>query len=468
MKGPGDKKQSNLNKRTLVFALLPFAATLILLAAGWYYYLRSPDALTLRIAAGGRGSESFELATAISEIAAQGGTLKVELLESAGSSSSTALLTNNAADLAMVQADSVFPAGVTMIASLYPEFFQLLTRRDAPIRDFGDLAGKRVALAEQTSGQYRSFWLLANHYGLPAEQIRVTTVNGVDLIRELRQKTVDAVFRVRPTCNRELRLLLDNVDLKFVAIGQGAAIHLRYPALNSATLPQGAYRGSPPEPATDLPTVAIDRLLIARKEANAEAVRELTAVLFEKRRDLSQRTSLAGFTTAPNLEKGTLLPVHEGAIAYYDREKPSFLEANSDLIGVLLSLAAVVYSFVLWIKGRIEEGRKGRIDVYNLELAEINAAIAAANSRSGLEAHRAKLYEMLNRVIADLDEDRVAEEGFHTFAFTWGAVQKSLDDRWTMLDDHTRAGSSVSDLMRNEGRPGILSSGRPKRSTRTA
>lgn len=427
----GESGTTNLNRRRLAYALLPFLITIALFGLGvWYFYQSEEAPLHLKVAAGQPGSEAFELMKAVSEVAQLShNRLTIEIVPTTGSNDNITLLQKGVADVATVQADAVFPQNLSLVANLYPEFFQLLARPGVNIADFGDVAGKRVALAEQSSGEYRSFWLLANHYGLPAEMLRVTTTQGVDLIKELRDGTVDAVFRVKPPRNRELRLLIEITNLTFVPIVQGAAIHLRYPALNAALLPTGTYRGSPPMPMVDLPTVSLDRLLVARTNAPSDAIRELTAILFEKRRDLSQRTGLAGFIKAPDLEAGTLLPVHDGALSYYDREKPSFLEANSDLIGVLISIAAVLYSFILWIKGRLEEGRKGRIDVYNLELAKLSENIGQSASLNELDEHNGKLYAMLNTVIRDLDEDRVGEEGFHTFAFTWGAVQKAIDDR---------------------------------------
>jgi TRAP transporter TAXI family solute receptor len=425
----------NLNRRNLVYALVPVLMSLLLLgAAAWYFYLRAPQPMTLRIAAGEKGAEAFDLIKSISEVAHQSGSaLIVQVIPTAGSSENMSLLARGDADLATVQADAVFPQGLSLIARLYPDFFQLLARPESSMRDFGDVAGKRIALADQSSGQYRSFWLLANHYGLPAERISVTTVTGVDLINRLRDGSIDGVFRVRASRNRELRQIADNTQTVFVPIAQGNAIHLRYPALNAAILPHGAYRGMPALPAFDLPTVSIDQLLVSRGDADPAAIRELTSILFEKRRDLAQRSNLAGLIKAPDLDSGTLLPVHEGAVAYYDREKPSFLEQNSDLIGVLLSIAAVLTSIGLWIKRRLEEGRKGRIDVYNLQLAQLSEDIGRTFSSDELANQRTRLYAMLNKVIRDLDEDKVAQEGFHTFAFTWGAVQKAIDDQRGVL-----------------------------------
>jgi TRAP transporter TAXI family solute receptor len=427
----------NLNRRHLVYALVPVLISLVLLgAAAWYFYLRPTEPMTLRIAAGEKGAEAFDLIKAISEVAQQSGSpLIIQVIPTSGSNENISLIAKGGADLATVQADAVFPQGLSLVARLYPNFFQLLARPESSMRDFGDVAGKRVALADQSSGQYRSFWLLANHYGLPAERISVTTVTGVDLINQLRDGSIDAVFRVRASRNRELRQIADNTETVFVPITQGNAIHLRYPALNAAILPTGAYRGSPALPAFDLPTVSIDQLLVSRSGTGPAAIRELTSILFEKRRDLVQRASLAGLIKAPDLESGTLLPVHDGAIAYYDREKPSFLEQNSDLIGVLISIAAVLSSIGLWIKRRIEEGRKGRIDVYNLQLAQLSEEVGHTFTAEALADQRARLYAMLNRVIRDLDEDKVAQDGFQTFAFTWGAVQKAIDDQRDALQN---------------------------------
>ena len=83
----------------------------------------------------------------------------------------------------------------------------------------------------------------------------------------------------------------------------------------------------------------------------------------------------------------------------------------------------------MWLKRRWEEGQKGRIDVYNLELLQITEAARSCNSASSLIAQKEKLFDMLSNVVRDLDEDKIDGQGFHFFAFTWEAAFSVINAR---------------------------------------
>lgn len=204
---------------------------------------------------------------------------------------------------------------------------------------------------------------------------------------------------------------------------------MRRAALTPATIPKGMYSGRPPIPATTTPSVAAQQLLISRSDLPEEIARDLTAVMFENRRDLIINSRLAGFITKPDINKGTILPVHPGALAFYDRNQPTFLQENAEPIGVLFSIFAVMVSGGMWLKRRWEEGQKGRIDVYNLELVQITEAARSSTSPAALLTQKGKLFDMLSNVVRDLDEDKIDGEGFHFFAFTWEAAFSVIKSR---------------------------------------
>jgi TRAP-type uncharacterized transport system substrate-binding protein len=49
--------------------------------------------------------------------------------------------------------------------------YQLLVTEQSGIQTFSDLRGKRIALPPKGSGQYKSFWFLAEHYGLQPKDL---------------------------------------------------------------------------------------------------------------------------------------------------------------------------------------------------------------------------------------------------------------------------------------------------------
>lgn len=165
-----------------------------------------------------------------------------------------------------------------------------------------------------------------------------------------------------------------------------------------------------------------------------DVVRRVTATLFENQRELSLSLRLAGFVSQPTLGGATLLPVHPGAVAFYNRNQPSFFQENAEPIGVTVSVTAILMSLLLWAKRRWEEGQKGRIDVYNLDLLKLTSSARASVSADELASLRTQLFAMLDKVVNDLDQDKIDNQGFQYFAFTWRVALDAISRREQELD----------------------------------
>ena len=147
----------------LVVWLLTIGALLLWLGAS------RQDRLTL--GGGPAGSESLALTKAIAEVInASDEGLYVSVFETGGSYENLRLLKNRRIDLAEIQADAASSDGVLGLMSLYNDAYHLIVRGDSGINSFPDLRGYRVAIPPGTSGQFKSFWFLAAHYGIsPAD-----------------------------------------------------------------------------------------------------------------------------------------------------------------------------------------------------------------------------------------------------------------------------------------------------------
>ncbi|MDJ0651130.1 MAG: hypothetical protein QNJ60_20745 [Xenococcaceae cyanobacterium MO_188.B19] len=48
---------------------------------------------------------------------------------------------------------------------------------------------------------------------------------------------------------------------------------------------------------------------------------------------------------------------------------------------------------------------------------------------------RSHLFEILAKVVVDLDQDRVSPESFQSFTFTWKVAMRAVTHRETLLRD---------------------------------
>jgi TRAP transporter TAXI family solute receptor len=399
-----------------------------------YIILTAPLSIKLKLGADQVNSEPHEMASAIAHVVGRSHPgIEIQVVSTGGSSENMSLLANGRLDLALVQADVISRDNVSLLAVLYPDLFQLVVRTDSGIKTLKDLEGSRIALPPVTSGQYRAFWFLANHYGLAPERINAIPMKTNAADDAIVKGDVDAVFRVRGPRNTSIRILFGRADLKFIPIDQGEAMNLRRPAFTPDTLPKGAYQGDPPIPSSALNTVAVDRMLVARDDVPEEVIRTITAVLFEKRRDLALRTPLAALIRQPKIEQGTLLPVHQGALSYFDREKPSFLEEKAEFLALVLSFLVVLYTLALAFTRRLAERQKSRIEDYAGELLKLEKAGKSAQTIPDLDIHKVRLTEILAEVVEDMRGHHINAAGLQLFSFVWESVNYTINDHEEQL-----------------------------------
>lgn len=403
-----------------------------LLAIGVTWFLGSRR-VSIVIAGGPRSGETFELATAIATVLREAAPdLVVEVYETGGSEDNVRLIEEGRVDLATAQADTQVGDRVQGVASLYFDAYQLVVNADTDIRRFPDLSGHRIAIAPTHSGQNRSFWFVAQHYGLGREDLTALPMSENAADFAVTQGQVDAVFRVRTPGNPSIRELMRSHPMRVVPIGQSAALSLRQPSISPGIIPVGSYRGYPPLPDRDLPTAVLERLLVARADLDPNVVHRVTRTLFEWRTRLIGESKLSGFIR-PLGEAGELsLPVHPGAQRYYDREKPSFVQRNARTLSGLMSVVAILTSAGLALRARFLRMHRVRMGDYNLELMEIAEQARQSSSPDTLPALKDQLVEILRRVVADLDRETVTQDEFEHFSFTWQAVDALVRDRQTL------------------------------------
>ena len=155
----------------------------------------------------------------------------------------------------------------------------------------------------------------------------------------------------------------------------------------------------------------------------------IAKVLFERRLELQAQTPLAGFITRPNLNAGTFIPVHQGALDFYNRNEPSFIVDKADFIALLVTIFIFLGSGLLGIRRRWKEKQKNTIDFYTHQLMDTMRSVQAMRDEGSLAKCILDLRGTLETVIDKLDKDEVNAEGFQFFSFVWGATLHAIEER---------------------------------------
>ena len=388
----------------------------------------------LVLASGSNTGEYYAFSQAFAEVVSQNHpNIQIEVIETNGSAENMTLLSQDDAQLALVQSDTPVKRPVRAVARLFPEMFHLMARKDANIQTIADLRNKRVALMPEGSGSYSLFWPLSEHYGLQAEDFSPRPLPPQAAHQALLAGDVDALFRVITLGNPAVKAVLQNNSIELLAIEQVDALRLSLPYLEAQAIPKGTYDGGQPLPSQDLPVVGVNALLVTHEGLPDDLVNTLTTTLYLYRNELVSRYPRAALIRLPNSSNDLGLPLHPGAQAFYDRDEPEFIVEYAEPIGLLLSISILLgsslWQFRLWLVGR----QKNRADRYNLELLELIDQINQTEDLRELGELRRKLFTILKEVVSDLDNDRISFASFESFTFPWEIAMSSLRHQESVL-----------------------------------
>ncbi|MGH1351704.1 MAG: TAXI family TRAP transporter solute-binding subunit [Methyloligellaceae bacterium] len=428
-----------LNRNTII-AIVTSALAITVLAGFSYWLLKPETTPTLRMASGGPGGTYYAFSTALSEIVnSYSKKIRIEVVESSGSNDNADRLQKGITELGLLQSDTVVGKNVSIAARLFPEMFHLIARADSNIKSVSDLKGRRLALPPKTSGSTALFSTLRNHYELGEDAIEVQYGSLNEGMQSLKEGKADALFVVMAMGNDKIKHIIKSQDLELISIDQAPAISLYHPALKSGKIPVGAYSGEKPIPSKPISIISVDSLLAVNKNVDAKYVKELTAILFEKRQELIRKISQGAFIAQPSDQHRLSFDIHEGAEQFFHKNDPPFLVEYAEQIGLGITVLLLLLSSVWQLRSWLSDSRKNRADHYNKDLVELSERVNTTSSREELEVIREELFKIFKLIIDDIDNDKIEEKSLQSFSFAWEVALTNLNHRQLVLNDKASA-----------------------------
>jgi len=425
------------------------AASVCLIGGLAFTWFQASKTQRLTLAAGTRSGESYILGNALKTVVERHyPKIRITLLETGGTVENLQALEDGRAQMAAAQADVLPGPKARIVAILYDDTFQLLVGKDSPFQTFASLRGKRIALS-QSGGQFQSFLRVADHFGLRRSDFQFAGSSDENAEEAFSDGKADALFRVRALGNPSVQRLAQSGKIRFLPIEHAAAMKIKQPAFEAALIPEGAYLGNPPVPAQDLPTVAVHRTLLARAGVGDAAIRAVTAVLMEQRQEIMQAIPermtelrlLLAQVRQPEQQAGLGPALHPGALSFYNKDKPSFLQANADYVGLLLTLVLMAASWIWELKRWMQRQQKTTADQYSNRAVDLMGSAQGANSLPALEEIWRELLAILTQAVHDLDADKLSEDSFNSFRSILQMAMDVTRDRRAIL---TAAGAAAS------------------------
>ncbi|XWN31324.1 MAG: TAXI family TRAP transporter solute-binding subunit [Devosia sp.] len=388
---------------------------------------------TLRVSTGTDGGTYAAFARALKRTIADETPAALEILPSAGANQNARRIGTDEADMGLIQSDTPVAHNTVIVARLFPEVFHLVVRLGAGIETVGDLRGKTVGLMPTGSGSNELFARLLRHYELPLAEL--TVVNGdlrghADAITE---GSIDAFFMVVALGNNTIEQIIEQAPVQLISIDQAEAMALFDPALRASVVPLGTYSGERPVPAAPIEVVAVDSLLAVRRDLPDSTVEALTRSLFEKRQEMVRILPQAAFVSAPTEQDRLVFGVHPGAELYYSQDDPIFIVEYAEPMALGVTAFALLLSGLWQARIWLSNARKNRADQYNLRIIEILAKVDTVTGAADVERIRRDLFDIFEKVIVDLDNDRIEEKSLVSFSFAWQVAASTLNHRELVL-----------------------------------
>lgn len=431
---------STMNRSRWLNFLVAIVAIAAVAVGGWFWINRDVPLIHLKVGAGPFRSDSYELMKEAADVVErQSDLIRLDAVATRDSSRNISLLNDGDLDLVTIRSDTPVLSNIRLVADLFPDYFQIITHPHSQIFAVSSLIGKKVAIPPFGTDEFRSFWIIAEHYDLPITDVKWLAMPIQKAAADLLAHRIDAVFTVRSLRDRILLDLfadakLKHIPIKLIEIDQAEAIALKWPFLFSASIPKGTYGGNTATPLRPQITPAVTRVLVTRKDIEPAAIAELTRVLFQHRLDLTIRFALASAIRQPDDSKGLNVPLHEGAAMYYDRNQPNFLQENAEPLALMVTLFAMIASGLFALRSGFLLKQKNRMDSYNYVLLDIAEKARQSSDANTIREMKGEMFTLLETTVRALDTDEVTEEGFQSFSLLWDSVREVLNERLVEID----------------------------------
>jgi len=284
----------------------------------------------LSIATGGTGGTYYPMGGGIAEVInnhVEGASAVAEV--TGASVENMGLIATGDSDFAIALADTVYQAytgtgrfegqqieATRALASLYPNVIQIVTLADSGIASLQDLVGKRVSVGAPGSGTEVNAATILNANGITYDDIEEQRLNFNETADALRDGDIDAGFwSVGPPTSSILNLAVTR-DIAILALSDAevAAAQEAEPVFTAYEMAGGLYEGVP----DPVPTIGIPNVFVVSADMDEELAYQVTKAIFDNIAELQAVHPAANDTTVEFTLSATPVPLHPGAIRFYE------------------------------------------------------------------------------------------------------------------------------------------------------
>ncbi|HVL55719.1 MAG TPA: TAXI family TRAP transporter solute-binding subunit [Burkholderiaceae bacterium] len=289
-------------------------------------FVSAAHAQQVRLMTGPQGGSWYPLGGAISNIASKEG-IRIQVLPGAGVANVRAVdggkadmgFGNSITTVDGVAGRAPFETAtknVCNVATLYPQYFQIVVNADSGINSLADVKGKSIAVQPRgNTAEFISQQML-EVYGLKyTDMARVSYVSYTDAVSLMKDNNaqlftlgtlIPASAIMDLAASREIRLL-DVPEDKFQAMRK------LNPGYTKLTIPANTY----PKQTKEVQAIGYATHLIARCDLDENVVYQVVKGLVENKNDLASIAKVMGDINPKMMAEDIGVPLHKGAAKFY-------------------------------------------------------------------------------------------------------------------------------------------------------
>ena len=291
---------------------------------------------SLSIATGGTGGVYYPTGGAYAEVINNYVDGYSAVAEVTGASvENVGLISRGDSDIALALADTVYQAytgtgrfgpegelpqlsNLRALGSAYPNAIHLVTLEGSGITSLADLAGKRVSMGAPGSGTELSAAAILGANGLTYDDIDEQFLNFNETADALRDGQVDAGFWSVGPPTSSILSLAETRDINIIGFSEDELNNAL--AVNDVftayTLPGGTYGGQD----EDVVTIGTPNVIVVAEEMDADLAYAIVSAIYTNIADVIAVHPSANNTTPEFSLAATPIPLHEGALRYYQEQ----------------------------------------------------------------------------------------------------------------------------------------------------
>jgi NMT1-like family len=394
-------------RRFMVGAIIGSLA-LIATAVAVFVYFERPT--ILRVAIPRDSDDQAIFAVAMRSFAEAREAIRLKLVPVENLAQSAHALEEGHADLAVVRSDLSMPPSGQTILIMRRDALLFLAPSQSGLHGVDELRGHKIGVLQSPSaGKVDNRQLLdavLAQYDVPLDSVQRVYLTIAEVPQALAEQKIDTLLAVGVPGSDALTGVVNAVATAegdqpvFLPVAEAKAIAQRSPAFEGVEVLRGAFGGAQPKPAADFETLGVSTRLVARNRLGNKTAGALTRLMLAARPSIAATVPIANRIEAPPADKGALLPVHPGVLAFLDDEEESFLDQYSDTFYIGAMCLSVLGTAIAAAMARLKRQTAPDTDRILRRLTELIRAARSAKQMEALDSCEAEADELLELTLA--------------------------------------------------------------------